>query len=109
LGVPVRAIVTTGGGARSALWRAIQAGVHGVPVRYYPAGDPPADSSALGAAIIAGTAVGMFSSLETGADLVRSPEAHVSEPDPAEAAAYQATFARYLRVAQQLAPLEPTP
>ena len=37
LGVPVRSVITAGGGARSAVWRGIQAGVLAVPVAYYPA------------------------------------------------------------------------
>lgn len=106
LGEPARCIVTAGGGARSAVWRGIQAGVHGVPVAYYPAGDQQADSSALGAAIIAGTATGMFSSLAAGASRVRAPDADVSGPVPAEAAAYQAAFGRYRQVARQLAALQ---
>jgi xylulokinase len=105
LGVPVRSIVTAGGGARSAVWRGIQAGVHGVPVAYYPSGDEPADSSALGAAIIAGAAAGVFTSLAAGAGQVRSADAEVSAPDPGQAAAYQAAFGRYQQVARQLAPL----
>jgi xylulokinase len=106
LGEPVRCIVTAGGGARSAVWRGIQAGVHGVPVAYYPTGDQQADSSALGAAIIAGAAAGVFSSLATGASRVRSADADVSEPVPAEVAAYQAAFGRYLQVARQLSALQ---
>jgi xylulokinase len=105
LGVPVRSIVTAGGGARSAVWRGIQAGVHGVPVAYYPSGNEPADSSALGAAIIAGAGAGVFSSLAAGAGRVRSADAEVSAPDPGQAAAYQAAFGRYQQVARQLAPL----
>lgn len=109
LGGPAGSIVTAGGGARSALWRAIQAGVHGVPVSYYPApagpGRVPPDASALGAAIIAGTAAGLFSSLPAGAALVRPVRPEVAEPDPAQAAAYQAAFDRYRRISQRLATL----
>lgn len=57
LGVPVRSVVTAGGGARSAVWRGIQAGVLGVPVSYYPA--PGGDSSDTGPAG-AGRAAGQF-------------------------------------------------
>lgn len=42
LGVPVRSVVIAGGGARSAVWRRLQAGVLGVPVAYYPAPGRPA-------------------------------------------------------------------
>jgi len=109
LGGPAGSIVTAGGGARSALWRAIQAGAHGVPVRYYPAqgSAPPPDASALGAAIIAGTATGLFGSLAAGAARVRPDPPEVTEPDPAHAAAYQAAYERYLRISQRLAALPP--
>jgi xylulokinase len=111
LGIPVPALVTVGGGARSAVWRAIQAGVHGVPVaNHAPAhhleGGEAADGSALGAAIIAGTAAGMFGSLADGADQVRAAagaEAVSQTPDPADVSAYQNAYARYRRVARQLA------
>ena len=117
LGVPVRSVVTAGGGARSAVWRRIQAGVLGVPVAYYPAPGHPAapgrsaepdgsaepDSSALGAAIIAGVTAGLFPSLADGTSQVRPGPADVIAPDPAEVLAYQASFDQYRRVARQLA------
>jgi xylulokinase len=105
LGVPVHAIVTAGGGSRSALWRSIQAGVHQVPVVYYPVEGQVRDSSAVGAAIIAGTAAGMFATLAAGAGQLRPVRPERTEPDPAEAAAYQAAFARFRDVAAQLARL----
>jgi xylulokinase len=105
LGVQVQEIVTAGGGSRSALWRAIQAGVHQVPVIYYPVEGQVRDSSAVGAAIIAGTAAGMFTSLAAGAGQLRPARPERTEPDPAEAAAYQAAFARFRDVAAQLARL----
>jgi xylulokinase len=105
LGVTVRSVVTAGGGARSPVWRAIQAGVLGVPVAYYsgpgPAGRQP-DSSALGAAIIAGVTAGMFASLADGASQVRPGPADVIAPDPALVLPYQAAFDRYRHVAGQL-------
>jgi xylulokinase len=113
LGRPAGSIVTAGGGARSALWRAIQAGVHGVPVRYYPAQPGPGsvtppDASALGAAIIAGTAAGLFGSLAAGAALVQPAPPEVTEPDPAQTAAYQVAFDRYQQISQRLAALART-
>ncbi len=117
LGVPVRTVVTAGGGARSAVWRGIQAGVLGVPVSYYPApgGDAgvparpgPAeqpDSSALGAAILAGVGSGLFGSLSGGAALVRAGGPRVTEPDPAGVVSYQAAFARYQQATRAVASL----
>jgi xylulokinase len=107
LGVPVRSVVTAGGGARSAVWRGIQAGVLGVPVSYYPA--PGGDSSALGAAILAGVGSGLFDSLAGGAALVRAGDPDVIDPDPAEVISYRAAFARYREVARAVAPLRKSP
>jgi sugar (pentulose or hexulose) kinase len=119
LGVPVRSVVTAGGGARSAVWRGIQAGVFGVPVSYYPApgGEAPAgpgpaeqpDSSALGAAILAGAGSGLFDSLAGGAALVRAGDPDVIGPEPADVISYQAAFARYRQAARAVAPLRKEP
>jgi len=141
LGLPLPALISAGGGARSPLWRTIQANVHAVPVTHHtpaaagapePAGAPeaagvpepagvakpagvpapvahdsapPADDSALGAAIIAATATRMFASLEAAAHQVRTAAGGAATPlapDPATAAAYQAAYARYRQVARQL-------
>jgi xylulokinase len=121
LGVPVRSVITAGGGARSAVWRGIQAGVLGVPVAYYPApggeGESPArpgpaeqpDSSALGAAILAGVGSGLFGSLAGGAALVRAGDPDVIEPDPDEVISCQAAFARYRHVARRVVSLRKIP
>jgi xylulokinase len=121
LGVPVRSVITAGGGASSAVWRGIQAGVLGVPVCYYPApgedGEAPArpgpgeqpGSSALGAAILAGVGSGLFGSLAGGAALVRAGDPNVIEPDPDEVLSYQAAFARYRRVAREVVSLRKKP
>ena len=121
LGVPVRSVITTGGGARSAVWRGIQAGVLGIPVAYYPApgGDPqaparpgpavPPDSSALGAAILAGVGAGLFASLAGGAALVRAGDPDVIDPDPGEVISYQAAFSRYRQVAREVVSLRKNP
>ena len=63
LGLPAGEIYATGGGARSALWRQIQADVFEVPIYPQQAGEGPA----LGAALLAGSGVRMFS-LQEGAE-----------------------------------------
>src|SRR5271170_4459852 len=60
LGVPVKAIRLGGGGARSALWRQIQADVYGQPVEVLVADD----GAAFGAALLAGTGIGVWESVE---------------------------------------------
>ena len=60
LGVPVTAIRLGGGGARSPLWRQIQADVYGQPVEILEA----EEGGAFGAALLAGTGIGAWPSVE---------------------------------------------
>ena len=81
-GVEVREIRATGGFARSSLWRAILAGIFGRPIGF--AASP--EGSALGAALLGMTSLGMLESLDRAADLVAVT--HVERPDADEAEAY---------------------
>jgi xylulokinase len=75
LDVPVERIVLGGGGARSALWRQIQADVYARPVETVMVDEGPA----FGAAILAGVGVGVWTSVdEACAAIVR--RASVTEP-----------------------------
>jgi xylulokinase len=60
LGVPVKAIRLGGGGARGPLWRQIQADVYGYPVELLEA----EEGGAFGAALLAGTGIGVWTSVE---------------------------------------------
>ncbi len=60
LNLPLRGIRIGEGGARSALWRQIQADVFGQPVRLMET----EDASAAGAALIAGVGVGVWRDFE---------------------------------------------
>jgi len=60
LGIPVRSIRLGGGGARSKLWREIQADVYGQPVELLEA----EEGGAFGAALLAGVGVGVWPSVE---------------------------------------------
>jgi xylulokinase len=60
LHVPVKAIRLGGGGARGALWRQIQADVYGQSVELLQA----EEGGAFGAALLAGTGVGAWDSVE---------------------------------------------
>jgi len=60
LGVPVKAIRLGGGGARGPLWRQIQADVYGHPVELLEA----EEGGAFGAALLAGTGIGVWESVE---------------------------------------------
>jgi xylulokinase len=60
LGIPVRSIRLGGGGARGKLWRQIQADVYGQAVEVLEA----EEGGAFGAALLAGTGVGAWGSVE---------------------------------------------
>jgi len=56
MGIPVRQIIATGGGARSALWRQVQADVYGRSVVTLETAEGPS----LGAALLAGVGTGVW-------------------------------------------------
>jgi xylulokinase len=77
-GMPVTEVRATGGGARSHLWRQLQADIFGLPVHRTRIEEGPA----FGAALLAGVAAGVYADVFEAAALVQlDPE--VNEPDPA--------------------------
>lgn len=90
LGLGPRQIRVTGGGARGALWRQLQADVYGMPV-YQTAVD---EGPAYGAALLAGVASGIFSSVEEACSVIRMRD-DVTEPDPRATQRYQAYYDVY--------------
>jgi xylulokinase len=91
LGIPVEKIRLGGGGARGPLWRQIQADVYGHPVELLEA----EEGGAFGAALLAGTGVGAWASVEAACEATVRP-AQVIEPKDAEAMAR--AYARYRRM-----------
>ena len=91
LGIPVEAIRLGGGGARGTLWRQIQADVYGREVEVLET----EEGGAFGAALLAGTGVGVWPSVEA-ACTATIRVAETIEPKNAEAMA--AAYARYRRV-----------
>jgi len=89
--------VFTGGAGRGRLWPQIMADVLGVPVQI-PA---VTESSALGAAICAGTAAGVYSSLLEPRPALRR-RAATFEPDPAAVAAYDERYATWREVYRRM-------
>lgn len=81
MAVPVEAVRLGGGGARSALWRQIQADVYGRAVEMVEA----EEGAAYGAAILAGVGGGVWSSVDAACDAVVRVANRV-EPDSATAA-----------------------
>jgi xylulokinase len=78
LGVPIDEVRATGGGARSPLWRQLQADVFGLPVHRASIEEGPA----FGAALLAGVAGGAYRDVFEACSNIRlDPE--VTLPDPA--------------------------
>lgn len=93
LDVPVTRVRVGGGGARSALWRSIQAAAYGRPVETVQA----EEGAAYGAAILAGVGARMWSSVDEACDaIVRT--ASVTPCDAADALALDRQYAAYRRI-----------
>jgi xylulokinase len=93
LNIPVQSIRLGGGGARSVLWRQIQADVYGQPVEIVEA----EEGAAYGAALLAGVGAGLWPSV----DLACSSAVRVSQeihPQPEAVASLNKSFAAYGRV-----------
>jgi xylulokinase len=91
--VPVDSIRVGGGGARSALWRQIQADVYGRAVDTAEADE----GAAHGAAILAGVAIGLWPTVDAACDaLVRS--ASVTAPEPEIVALMNERYDAYRRI-----------
>ena len=86
LNIPVNKIRLGGGGARSPLWRQIQADVYNHPVEILEADE----GGAFGAALLAGTGVGAWPSVEAAcAATIRPAETIAPQSAPAMAEAYK--------------------
>jgi len=93
LGIPVRAIRVGGGGARSPLWRQIQADVYGQMVETVQA----EEGAAYGAALLAGVGAGVWASVDAACDKV----VHVAKrtaPEREASRVMQETYVNYRRL-----------
>ncbi len=91
LRIPVEGIRLGGGGARGKLWRQIQADVYGRPVEVLEA----EEGGAFGAALLAGTGVGVWPSVEAAcAATIRV----ATTVEPLHAVSMEKAYARYRRV-----------
>jgi xylulokinase len=91
--VPVKNIRLGGGGARSRLWRQIQADVYGHEVETVEA----EEGAAYGAAILAGVGAGMWPSADAACDMAVRVADRV-QPQPEAVAALNAGYAAYRRI-----------
>ncbi|HEX6709077.1 MAG TPA: xylulokinase [Rubrobacter sp.] len=90
LDVPVEDVRATGGGARSELWRQLQADIYGTPIRRTVADEGPA----YGAALLAGVASGTFADVREATSVVKLRE-EITEPDSERAKTYEEHYEVY--------------
>ncbi len=88
LAIPTTSIRLGGGGARSPLWRQIQADVYGRPVEVLEA----EEGGAFGAALLAATGIGAFPSVAAACEATIRPAATIA---PQNAEAMAATYAHF--------------
>ena len=93
LHIPIHAIRLGGGGARSPMWRQVQADVYGRAVEIVAA----EEGAAYGAALLAGVGVGLWPSVDDACDAVVRV-AQRTEPDAAAVATLQAGYGRYRKL-----------
>jgi len=101
MGVPVENIRLGGGGARSPLWRQIQADVYGRAVEILAA----EEGAAYGAALLAGVGAGAWGSVDEACARAVRVAARV-EPDADDAAHMEARYAAYRRLYPALRTVE---
>jgi xylulokinase len=94
LGLAGDEVRVVGGGARSSLWLQIKADVMDRPVRSVLAEEP----TALGAAMLAGCAGGVFSDFDDAVARAVALAPEAIRPDPERAARYEETYAAYRRL-----------
>jgi xylulokinase len=93
LGIPAKAIRVGGGGARSPLWRQIQADVYGQSVETVQA----EEGAAYGAALLAGVGAGVWPSVDAACDAV----VHVAKrtaANPEAVRVMRESYAKYRRI-----------
>jgi xylulokinase len=90
LDVPINDVRATGGGARSELWRQLQADIYGTLIRRTEADEGPA----YGAALLAGVASGTYADVGEATSVVKLRE-EVTEPDPERSKVYEEYYKIY--------------
>ncbi len=97
MGVPVREVRVAGGGARSAVWRALQADVYRHPVWTVSSEEGPA----YGVALLAGVGTGVWASVPEACDAtIRTLEE--TRPVPEHVERYDALYPEYGRLYRSL-------
>lgn len=100
LGVPVNEVRALGGGARSRVWKQIEADITGRTVLT----TTNEEAATLGAAILAGKAVGLYTSIEEAAERMIQVKDRF-EPNLNHRAVYDDAFGTYVKLYDALCPL----
>jgi len=98
--VPVRNVRLGGGGARSDLWRQIQADIYGYEIEILAA----EEGAAYGAALLAGVGASWWASVEEACDAVVKVQKQV-KPDASAVATMKQQYEKYRRLYPALKPL----
>ena len=88
--VPIEQVRVTGGGARVAMWRRLQADIYHAPIHRTTVDEGPA----FGAALLSGIAAGIFADVTEATSLVQLRE-DVAEPDPERSRIYSEYYDVY--------------
>lgn len=99
MGVDASEVRASGGGARSPLWRQMQADMFGARVRAVESGEGPA----LGAALLAGVGAGVYGSVPEACDAAVRPGEEV-QPDERSVRVYRRLYPIYRGLYAQLKP-----
>jgi xylulokinase len=90
LKLPVESMRVGGGGARSPLWRQIQADIYGMPVEVLAA----EEGAAYGAALLAGVGVGVWPSVDSACEATVRVAARIA-PEPSRVTTMNRQYAAY--------------
>ena len=100
MGIHVSEIRSLGGGARSRIWKQIEADITQKPV-YTMKNE---EAACLGAAILAGTAVGIYSNIDEACEKMIAVKERF-EPNPANFKIYEKTYQNYIQLYNELCPM----
>lgn len=101
LGVEIDSIITYGGGAKSPVWTQIKADAIGLPVITTQNDE---NDTCIGAMILAGTACGLWDSVEEAAEQIVKPDV-TFEPDMDAYQVYRKVLKRYNKLMECLQPV----
>ena len=100
MGILVSEIRSLGGGARSRVWKQIEADITRKPV-YTMKNE---EAACLGAAILAGKAVGMYRSIDEACEKMITVKERF-EPNPGNFDAYEEAYRNYVQLYNGLCPI----